>query len=90
MQIQVTFGLGLDGAGSQGGQASDGLGNLRVGPSGLFEFLELHTGLYGKPFSRIERLSAFLGVHRTGGRPSPRLGQTWRRAGRALSRGNPA
>ncbi len=59
MKIQVTFGLSLDGAGGQGG---DGLGILRVGPSGLLGFLELHTGLSRKAFSHIERLSAFLGV----------------------------
>jgi hypothetical protein len=62
MKIQVTFGLSLDGAGSQGGQSGDGLGNLRVGPSGLLEFLELHTGLSCQLISHIERLSAFLGV----------------------------
>jgi hypothetical protein len=38
MEMQVTFGLSLDGATRQGG---DGLGKLRVGPGGLLGFLEL-------------------------------------------------
>lgn len=59
MKIQITFGLSLDGAASQG---EGGLGKLRVGPSGLLGFLELHTGLSRKAVSHIERLSAFLGV----------------------------
>ena len=59
MKIEVTFGLSLDGVAGQGG---DGLGKLRVGPAGLLGFLELHTGLFRKSFSRIERVSAFLGV----------------------------
>ena len=59
MKIQITFGLSLDGA---AGQGEDGLGKLRVGPSGLLGFLELHTGLSRKAVSHIERLSAFLGV----------------------------
>ena len=59
MKIEVTFGLSLDRAVDQG---EDGLGKLRVGPAGLLGFLELHTGLSRKSFSRIERVSAFLGV----------------------------
>jgi len=57
MLTNILFGLNLDGTAPR---TAEGLGRLAVGPRGLLEFLELHTGLYAAPVSHIERLASFL------------------------------
>ena len=76
MELNIVFGLRLDGASSR---PEDSLGTLRLGPRGLLDFLELHSGLYAKPVSALERLGAFVSVLKDSEKDLPSFSASFKR-----------